>query len=44
LPVASVASRSGFGSEERMRRVFHRHLKISPSDFRERFRAQGDMP
>jgi transcriptional regulator GlxA family with amidase domain len=44
LPVASVASRSGFGSEERMRRVFQRHLKISPSDFRERFRAQGDMP
>jgi transcriptional regulator GlxA family with amidase domain len=44
LPVASIASRSGFGSEERMRRVFHRHLKISPSDFRERFRAQGDMP
>ena len=43
LPVASVASRSGFGSEERMRRVFQRHLKISPSDFRERFRAQGDV-
>jgi transcriptional regulator GlxA family with amidase domain len=44
LPVAAVASRSGFGSEERMRRVFQRHLKISPSNFRERFRAQGDMP
>jgi transcriptional regulator GlxA family with amidase domain len=44
LPVASVASRSGFGSEERMRRVFQRHLKVSPSNFRERFRAQGDMP
>jgi transcriptional regulator GlxA family with amidase domain len=44
LPVASVASRSGFGSEERMRRVFQRHLKISPSDFRERFRAQGELP
>jgi len=43
LPVASVASRSGFGSEERMRRVFQRHLKISPSDFRERFRAQGEL-
>ncbi|HVP85248.1 MAG TPA: GlxA family transcriptional regulator [Rhizomicrobium sp.] len=42
LPVASVASRAGFGSEERMRRVFQRHLKISPSDFRERFRAQGE--
>ena len=37
LPVATVAARSGFGSEERMRRVFQRHLKISPSDFRERF-------
>ncbi len=42
LPVASVAARSGFGSEERMRRVFQRHLKISPSEFRERFSAQGE--
>jgi transcriptional regulator GlxA family with amidase domain len=44
LPVSSVATRSGFGSEERMRRVFQRHLKISPSDFRDRFRAQGELP
>ncbi len=44
LAVASVATRSGFGSEERMRRVFQRHLKISPSDFRDRFRPQGEQP
>jgi transcriptional regulator GlxA family with amidase domain len=43
FPVGAVAHRVGFGSEERMRRVFQRHLKINPSDFRDRFRAQGDM-
>jgi transcriptional regulator GlxA family with amidase domain len=42
LPVSVIASRVGFGSEERMRRVFQRHLKISPGAFRARF--QGDRP
>ena len=43
LPVGVVASRAGFGSEERMRRAFQRQLKTSPGAFRARFQAQGDM-
>jgi transcriptional regulator GlxA family with amidase domain len=44
LPVELVATRSGFGSEERMRRAFQRHLKVSPSSFRARFHANGGTP
>lgn len=42
LAVAQVADRAGFGSEERMRRVFQRHLKVSPASFRARFNAQSN--
>jgi transcriptional regulator GlxA family with amidase domain len=42
LAIAEVAGRAGFGSEERMRRVFQRHLRISPGAFRARFRFEGD--
>jgi transcriptional regulator GlxA family with amidase domain len=41
LAVSQIADRAGFGSEERMRRVFQRHLKISPASFRARFNAKG---
>ncbi|HUO94339.1 MAG TPA: DJ-1/PfpI family protein [Rhizomicrobium sp.] len=41
MPVERVAARAGFGSEERMRRAFQRHLKVSPAAFRERFHAHG---
>jgi transcriptional regulator GlxA family with amidase domain len=41
LSVDTVAARSGFGSEERMRRAFQRHLKVSPALFRERFSTLG---
>ncbi len=44
LPVGVVASRAGFGSEERMRRAFQRHLKVSPGAFRARFHFQGEQP
>jgi len=44
LPVEIVASRAGFGSEERMRRAFQRHLKVSPASFRARFHANGGAP
>lgn len=44
LAVAQVAARAGFGSEERMRRVFHRHLKVNPAAFRARFRQQDISP
>jgi transcriptional regulator GlxA family with amidase domain len=41
LAVSVVASRTGFGSEERMRRAFQRQLKTSPGAFRARFQPQG---
>jgi transcriptional regulator GlxA family with amidase domain len=42
LAPLEIAERSGFGSEERMRRAFQRRLKISPGAFRARFRFEGD--
>ncbi|MGR9107486.1 MAG: GlxA family transcriptional regulator [Gammaproteobacteria bacterium] len=41
IPIESIAAKSGFGSVESMRRSFHRHLKISPQDYRVRFRSLG---
>ena len=32
-----VAVRCGFNAQERMRRAFHRHLSVSPQDYRARF-------
>ena len=32
-----IADRSGFRDEERMRRTFHRHLGVSPQDYRCKF-------
>jgi transcriptional regulator GlxA family with amidase domain len=43
LPIAIVASRAGFGSEERMRRAFQRQLKVSPGAFRARFHFHGEQ-
>jgi len=37
--VESVASRCGFGSAEVMRRAFLRTVRVSPSDYRSRFRC-----
>ena len=42
LPASTVAVRSGFGSEERMRRAFQRQLKVSPAAFRARFQLEGE--
>jgi transcriptional regulator GlxA family with amidase domain len=36
-PLESVASVCGFGSAERMRRSFQRHLRVVPHDYRKRF-------
>jgi len=44
LPVAEIAMRSGFGSEERMRRAFHRRLKVNPAAFRARFQQKDIAP
>lgn len=38
-PVEAIARRLGFGSAETLRRAFHRHVGVAPSDYRERFRA-----
>lgn len=38
--VDAIALSSGFGSTERMRRVFQRHLAVSPSDYRDRFQRR----
>ena len=37
--VAVVAERCGLGSAESLRRVFHRHLGVSPDAYRRRFRT-----
>jgi transcriptional regulator GlxA family with amidase domain len=34
-----VAGRCGLGSAESLRRVFHRHLGVSPDAYRRRFRT-----
>lgn len=39
LPVDAVSQRSGFGSDETMRRAFLRVLGVAPSDYRDRFRS-----
>ncbi|MFG2529992.1 GlxA family transcriptional regulator [Streptomyces sp. NPDC048516] len=38
-PVEALARRYGFGTAETLRRAFHRHLGVSPSDYRDRFRS-----
>jgi AraC-like DNA-binding protein len=35
---------SGFGNEDRMRRVFHRSLGVGPADYRARFSLRGRSP
>ncbi len=37
VPLKAVASDCGFGSAERMRRTFQRHLRVVPHDYRRRF-------
>ncbi|MGX1773845.1 GlxA family transcriptional regulator [Nocardia brasiliensis] len=40
-PIATIARRSGFGSEETMRRTFAEELGTAPSEYRGRFRAMS---
>ncbi len=37
--VADAAELSGFGSDETMRRVFRKHLDVTPTEYRDRFRG-----
>ncbi|MFI0736272.1 GlxA family transcriptional regulator [Streptomyces sp. NPDC021225] len=38
-PVEAIARRCGFGTAETLRRAFHRHVGVAPSDYRDRFRS-----
>jgi transcriptional regulator GlxA family with amidase domain len=38
-PVETIARRYGFGTAETLRRAFHRHAGVAPSDYRDRFRS-----
>ncbi|AEW98022.1 MULTISPECIES: GlxA family transcriptional regulator [Streptomycetaceae] len=38
-PMDTIARRYGFGTAETLRRAFHRHVGVAPSDYRERFRS-----
>ncbi len=41
-PLPRIAERCGFGHPETMRRVFQRHLKVAPQDYRRRFKAAAN--
>ena len=41
LPMERIAARCGYSSGEAMRAAFQRHLHVSPSEFRLRFRSTG---
>ncbi|MEX0285947.1 MAG: GlxA family transcriptional regulator [Paracoccaceae bacterium] len=37
MPVASIARKTGFGDDERLRRAMHRAIGVSPAEYRDRF-------
>jgi transcriptional regulator GlxA family with amidase domain len=41
LPLKSIAARAGFSDDAQMRRVFQKHLAITPKTYRERFATTG---
>jgi transcriptional regulator GlxA family with amidase domain len=41
-PVETVARRCGFGTGETLRRAFYRHARVTPSDYRSRFRSSRE--
>ena len=47
LPVEAIAETCGFGTADRMRRAFRRHLGVGPQDYRTRFQSaliEQDQP
>ena len=42
-PVEVIARRCGFGTAETLRRAFHRHTHVAPSDYRDRFRSTRSL-
>ena len=41
LPIENIAEQCGFGTADRMRRTFQRHLRVVPRSYRERFEARS---
>jgi AraC-like DNA-binding protein len=41
-PAEVIARRCGFGTDETLRRAFHRHARIAPSEYRSRFRSASE--
>ena len=41
MRIDTIARRSGFGSEERLRRSFQRSLGMTPREYHDRFREAG---
>lgn len=41
LPMKSVAYRSGFGSDDQLRKVFRKRFSLSPCEYRARFKTTG---
>lgn len=41
LPLKAIAYRSGFSSDEQMRKVFRRRFSLAPRDYRARFKTAG---
>lgn len=44
LPMKTVAFRSGFSSDEQMRKMFRRRFALSPGDYRAGFKTAGMVP
>jgi transcriptional regulator GlxA family with amidase domain len=44
LQLEEIAERCGFGTVETLRRTFGRRLKVSPSDYRDRFATAAVIP
>jgi transcriptional regulator GlxA family with amidase domain len=42
-PVEVIARRCGFGTAETLRRAFHRHVGVAPSEYRDRFRSLKEL-
>jgi transcriptional regulator GlxA family with amidase domain len=43
-PIALIAQRAGFGSTRKMDRAFARQIGTTPSEFRNRFKSNGEQP
>lgn len=42
-PVEVIARQCGFGTAETLRRAFHRHARVAPADYRDRFSSTREI-